>query len=95
MPRKHEPVDTHGSTRERNQAGCRPFTLAENDVARVQQCSHCETVSVHLGAISLRFHASALESLWNVLGLSLMKLHQEAQREAAVQLSTMGRPGEA
>lgn len=84
MPRKHDPKD-----------GCRLHTLAESEVARIQQCSHCDTVSVHLGAISLRFHAAALESLWNVLGMALIKLHQNAQNEAAVQISTIGRPGEA
>jgi hypothetical protein len=83
MPRKHDP-----------KYGCSQRTLAANDVARIQQCDDCATVSVHVGAISLRFHAAALESLWNVLGQALLELHQDAQRDVPP-LSTLGRPGEA
>jgi hypothetical protein len=61
--------------------GCNLYTLAKSNVAHVQCCSHCGALSLHLGPITLRFDAAALESLWNVIGQALMHAHDDAERE--------------
>jgi hypothetical protein len=61
--------------------GCNLYTLAKSNVAHVQRCSHCGALALHLGPITLRFDAAALESVWNVIGQALMQVHDEAERE--------------
>lgn len=60
---------------------CQFRTLAHGSTAHIQCCSECGTVSVHVGAVSLRFHPAALESLWNTLGEALAALHAAAKRD--------------
>ena len=62
---------------------CQLHTLAKNHVAHVQRCSKCSALSVHVGPLTLRFDAAALESLWNVIGQALMQLHEEVEAPAA------------
>lgn len=59
---------------------CHQHTLAKGGTAHVQTCRECGTLTMHVGAISLRFDPAALESLWNTLGEALLTLHaQQAQ----------------
>jgi hypothetical protein len=46
-------------------------------VAHLQHCSKCGAVALHLGPVTLRFDAAALESLWNVIGQALAQLREE------------------
>jgi hypothetical protein len=61
---------------------CQLHTLAKNHVAQVQRCSKCSALALHLGPLTLRFDAAALESLWNVIGQALLQLHEEADMPA-------------
>jgi hypothetical protein len=65
-----------------NRASCEHRVLAQSGIAQVQICQHCGTLSLVLGAITLRFDPTALESLWNTLGQALMALHAEAKSQA-------------
>ena len=59
---------------------CRLYTLAKNHAAHVQRCGKCGALSLHLGPLTLRFDAAALESLWNVIGQALIQLHDDEER---------------
>lgn len=54
---------------------CRQVTLAKNTVARVQRCTECDCVSIHIGPTTLRVNPHALEALWVVLGEAVASLH--------------------
>jgi hypothetical protein len=58
--------------------GCQLVTLAHGPLLRVDRCLDCGTITLHLGALSLRLDRTAAESLWTTLGHGLV-----AQREAA------------
>jgi hypothetical protein len=62
---------------------CRMQTLAKSATAHVQRCVHCNCVALHVGPVTLRFDASAAESLWNTLGQGLTRLERELSREPA------------
>jgi hypothetical protein len=61
---------------------CRLYTLAKNHAAQVQRCAKCGALSLHLGPLTLRFDAAALESLWNVIGQALLQLHDDEEERA-------------
>lgn len=61
---------------------CEKTQLAAGPCARIESCSSCDVVSVHLGSVSLRFSASALASLHATIGEALVKLEVEAARPA-------------
>lgn len=42
---------------------CNRHLLAHNHVARVEECSDCGCISIHVGPISLRLDASSFEAL--------------------------------
>lgn len=65
-------------------ASCRHRTLAQNDVAGIQQCLDCGTLSVHLGATTIRLDASAAEGLWAALAEALHELHADVSRRPVV-----------
>ena len=79
-----------------SQAGdrCMPHTLAQEGPFRVQRCAHCDTLAVHVGAITLRFEAATLESLWNVVGRALLQLSRRAH-ESHTPLRAAARIGQA
>jgi hypothetical protein len=54
---------------------CQLSTLASGPFARVERCQDCGTISVHLGAVSMRLDRAAAESLWTTLGEGLGSLH--------------------
>ena len=58
---------------------CSQKTLARGDVLHVQRCSHCNTLSLHLGPLTVRFDAASVESIWNTLGQALLTLHAEEE----------------
>jgi hypothetical protein len=67
--------------RNRAAEGCHLSTLASGSVCQVQRCSHCASLSLVLGPITLRFDPSALESVWNTLGEALLTLQREAPQD--------------
>ena len=69
-------------------------TAAEADRCD-QRCVHCQSLSVHVGPVTLRFAPEAAESLWNTLGEALFKLHGEAKSEPRLRLATMRGQGTA
>jgi len=46
-------------------------TLAAGPLVRVDRCLDCGTITLHLGAVSLRLDHTASESLWTTLGQAL------------------------
>lgn len=50
---------------------CQLVTLANGPLVRVERCLDCGTITLHLGAVSLRLDRSAAESLWTTLGQGL------------------------
>lgn len=61
---------------------CQHRVLAHGPNAQVQVCQQCGTLSVNVGAVTLRFHPAALESVWSTLGEALMALHEEAKSDS-------------
>lgn len=43
---------------------CRHETLARNSVAHIQRCEDCESLSVHLGPVTVRSTEASFEALW-------------------------------
>ena len=60
---------------------CRMQTLAKSTTAHVQRCVHCNCIAIHVGPVTLRFDASAAESLWNTLGQGLTRLESQLSDE--------------
>ena len=60
---------------------CRMQTLAKSATAHVQRCVHCNCIAIHVGPVTLRFDASAAESLWNTLGQGLTRLETQLASE--------------
>jgi hypothetical protein len=77
-------------TQERD--GCRLVTLARNNVAHVQRCTHCGALAVHLGPVTLRFDEGALESVWNIMGQALAQSREENEPHS---VPTYARAGQA
>lgn len=55
---------------------CHRVSLASGPVARLEFCAHCQVLSVHFGAVTLRFDRGAVESLHETLGRALGALHE-------------------
>lgn len=62
-------------------SACSFETLARGNVLTVQRCTSCDTLSFHLGPVTLRFDAAAAESIWNTLGQALGALHADKIEE--------------
>jgi hypothetical protein len=56
------------------------MSLAAGPVARIDLCSACGVVSLHLGPTTMRLDAGALASLWSTLGQALAELHLRDDR---------------
>lgn len=65
----------------RSSQPCQLSTLASGPFARVDRCADCGTISVHLGAVSMRLDRAAAESLWATLGEGLGSLRLAADEE--------------
>lgn len=61
---------------------CTRRRLAENDIATVDACD-CGAIHLHLGALSLRFTATAFDALAQVLETARNR-RQAPSREASV-----------
>jgi hypothetical protein len=48
--------------------GCRPRSLVRGRVARIEHCSDCGCVSIHVGPTTIRTDEHALRCLWVTLG---------------------------
>lgn len=66
----------------RSSKPCQLSTLASGPFARVERCEDCGTISVHLGAVSMRLDRAAAESLWATLGEGLGSLRLAADDES-------------
>ena len=64
-----------------NAQTCELEILAHGPLARIERCLDCGTISVHLGAHTMRLDRSAAESLWTTLGHALSSLPQRAATE--------------
>lgn len=60
---------------------CQLVTLARGPLVRVDRCMDCGTITLHLGAVSLRLDRSAAESLWTTLGHGLGSQPEPAHEE--------------
>lgn len=58
----------------RSTPACRLETLASGPAATLQWCRLCGTVSIHIGATTIRLDPAACESLWVTLGEALIDL---------------------
>jgi hypothetical protein len=70
--------------RDSEKTPCQLQTLARSQSVHVQRCADCGTLSLHMGAVTLRFAPAALESVWSTLGEALLVLHRELDPEPAV-----------
>ncbi|HEU4408011.1 MAG TPA: hypothetical protein VFS43_22305 [Polyangiaceae bacterium] len=50
---------------------CQRVPLASGPVARLEFCAHCQALSLHLGALTLRFDRDAAASLLETLSEAL------------------------
>jgi hypothetical protein len=73
-------------------AGCAFETLARSPALHVQRCRHCNTLSLHVGALTLRFDAESAEAMWATLGEALLVLHARRQDEHEEQLRSLRSP---
>ena len=55
---------------------CRRLALASGPVARLEFCAHCQVLSLHLGAVTLRLDEGAGESLRATLDEALRALRE-------------------
>lgn len=72
---------------------CKTVSLAGNGFARVESCSDCGCVSVHVGVLTFRLDEDALESLLGVLGEAVARLQAErpnGTRTSYAELSGVG-----
>jgi hypothetical protein len=78
-----------------NEQHCHLETLIKGRTAHVQRCIHCNSLSLHVGPVTLRFAPEAAESLWNTLGEALYVLHGERDSEPKLRLLNMRGQGSA
>lgn len=60
---------------------CRRQPLATGPVAHLEFCAHCQVLSLHLGAVTLRLDPGAVESLHETLGEALQALRDGRANE--------------
>jgi hypothetical protein len=66
---------------------CHRAPLASGPVARLEFCAHCQALSLHMGALTLRFDCAAAESLLETLGEALGALRAGRSREPGAGLT--------
>jgi hypothetical protein len=81
----------------KNEQECSLETLVRGKTAHVQRCVHCQSLSLHVGPVTLRFAPEAAESLWNTLGEALLVMHsaETEKKEPRLRLATMRGQGTA
>lgn len=60
-----------------NRPRCFHALLAKNSLGKIDYCASCGVVTLHIGAISMRFDPESAESLWVLLGDGLGSLSQK------------------
>ena len=56
---------------------CRHIPLARNAMGKIDYCEACGVLTLHIGAISMRFDPESAESVWALLSQGLSGLHAE------------------
>jgi hypothetical protein len=64
-----------------NRARCFHAPLAKNGLGKMDYCAACGVVTLHLGAISLRFDPESAETVWALLSEGLGALREEMATE--------------
>jgi hypothetical protein len=64
-----------------NRKRCFHAPLAKNGVGKMDYCASCGVVTLHLGAISMRFDPESAESVWALLSQGLSALREELSEE--------------
>jgi hypothetical protein len=52
-------------------------------MGKIDHCAACGVVTLHIGAISLRFDPESAEAVWALLSEGLAALRKEAPRNAS------------
>ncbi len=60
-----------------NRLRCFHAPLAKNGMGKMDYCSACRVVTLHIGAISLRLDPESAEAVWALLSDGLTALHEE------------------
>ncbi|MBL8618598.1 MAG: hypothetical protein JNM72_23500 [Deltaproteobacteria bacterium] len=50
---------------------CDEETLARRGALSISRCAHCDTISLHVGGVSLRLEPEVLHHLWELIGVAL------------------------
>lgn len=66
-----------------NRPRCFHALLAKNSLGKLDYCASCGVVTLHIGALSMRFDPESVETLWALLADGLMTLHAEKTKEPA------------
>jgi len=66
-----------------NRLRCFHAPLAKNGMGKMDYCSACGVVTLHIGAISLRLDPESAEAVWALLSDGLTALHDEMATERA------------
>lgn len=66
-----------------NRLRCFHMPLAKNGMGKMDYCGACGVVTLHVGAVSLRFDPESAETVWALLSDGLSALHKEMDDERA------------
>jgi hypothetical protein len=64
-----------------NRLPCFHAPLAKNSLGKMDYCASCGVVTLHVGAISLRFDPESAEALWALLADGLAALREKMASE--------------
>jgi hypothetical protein len=64
-----------------NRLRCFHAPLAKNGMGKMDYCAACGVVTLHIGAISLRFDPESAETVRKLLSEGLSALHEEMAGE--------------
>lgn len=64
-----------------NRLRCFHAPLAKNGMGKMDYCSACGVVTLHIGAISLRFDPESAEAVWALLSDGLTALREKMAAE--------------
>lgn len=72
-----------------NRLRCFHAPLAKNGMGKMDYCAGCGVVTLHLGAISIRFDPESAETVWALLSDGLTALREEIAAERARETKNM------
>jgi len=64
-----------------NRSRCFHTVLAKNGLAKIDYCAACGVVTLHIGAISMRFDPESVESLWVLFSEAVATLRSQITKE--------------